>query len=237
MKSLVVSTVVGAFLLIGSLPAVAGFDEEVAKAYAPYRVALLKSNQNDRDGTETALVRFLSIWDGPVMGVYQGAPARYAGEADWSGTMTRIKTIGEKAMEATRQGRLSEAHEILEAVRDELDSLRDRNGVRVFSNYVNAYHSAMEHVLMTKVSADSWSRQTVGELYAGYGVLSYLAEDLAAHAPSELKGDEAFNGVLQGLVSSVKGLKTALDSDDPAAIAKAVKALKPAYAKLFVKFG
>ena len=237
MKSLVVSAVVGAFLLIGSLPAVAGFDEEVAKAYAPYRIALLKSNQNDRDGTETALVRFLSIWDGPVMGVYQSAPARYADEADWSGTLTRIKTIGEKAMEATRQGQLSEAHEILEAVRDELDSLRDRNGVRVFSNYVNAYHSAMEHVLMTKASADSWSRQTVGELYAGYGVLSYLAEDLAAHAPSELKGDEAFNGVLQGLVSSVKGLKTALDSDDPAAIAKAIKALKPAYAKLFVKFG
>ncbi|WP_319531508.1 hypothetical protein [uncultured Cohaesibacter sp.] len=237
MKSLAVSAVVGAFLLTVSLPAFAGFDEDVTKAYAPYRVALFKSNQNDKEATEKAVGKFLTIWDGAVIAGYPNAPARYAGEPDWSGTLARIKVIGEKAMEATRQGQLVEAHEILEAVRDELDSLRDRNGVRVFSNFVNAYHSAMEHVLTTKVSADSWNRQTAGELYAGYGVLSYLAEDLAAHAPSDLKADEAFNGLLGDLMSSVEGLKAALDSDDPAAIAKAVKALKPAYAKLFVKFG
>jgi len=44
-------------------------------------------------------------------------------------------------------GRLADAHERLEAVRDLLAALWQRNQVVVLSDHMNAYHEAMETVL------------------------------------------------------------------------------------------
>ena len=46
-----------------------------------------------------------------------------------------------------------------------------------------------------------------------------------------------FKKLLRGLTGSVRAFMEALESNDPAKVAAAQKALKPAYAKLFVKFG
>ncbi|WP_114007728.1 hypothetical protein [Cohaesibacter intestini] len=224
-------------LTASSLPAMAGFDEDVDKAYAPYRVALFKSNQNDAEATKMAIGKFLKIWDGTILTSYTTAPARYEGEANWSKTLTDIKAIAVKADAATKEGKVAEAHEILEAIRDELDGLRDRNGIRVFSSYINAYHSEMEHLLNVKLSKESWSPKLAGDIHEQLGVLAYLAKDITAHVPVAYQDQDAFKALLNGLHQSINGLRAALDDNDPMAVAKAIKSLKPAYAKLFLKFG
>ena len=232
------SLILAASLLVGmNSVALADFDADVAKAYAPYRVALFKSNQNDAEATRKALSKFQAIWQGTILKSYPDAPARYAGETKWSESLVSIEAIAAKAALSADEGDLGEAHETLEAIRNELDALRDRNGVRVFSSFVNAYHAAMEPVLGVTVKAENWSDATRATLLEQAGVLGYLADDLAAHAPEDLLANEEFKKLLVALLGSVDAFKTALESNDPAKIIPAQKALKPAYAKLFVKFG
>lgn len=220
-----------------SLPAQAGFDEDVAKAYAPYRVALFKSNQKDQQGTKAAVTKFLEIWDGTILPSYQAVPPRYQAEISWPQTLHDIRAIAAKARTSVDKGDVAEAHEILEAIRDELDAMRDRNGIRVFSSFVNAYHTEMEHLFGIEVTKKSWSSQLAGEIREQTGILKYLSGEIASHAPVDLEGNGEFKALLKGLRQSVSSLTRALDAEDPAAVAKAIKMLKPAYAKLFLKFG
>ncbi|WP_162916281.1 hypothetical protein [Cohaesibacter haloalkalitolerans] len=224
-------------LLCMTSGAFADFDSDVAKAYAPYRVALFKSNQKDAEGAKQAIAKFQSIWNGTIIKTYTDVPARYAGEAKWSETLATIGSIADKAADATAKGDVLEAHDVLEAIRGELDDLRDRNGVMVFSSYVNAYHASMEPVLLTKVSVEGWSDAVRGDLFEKVGVLRYVADNLARHAPADLMANDEFKGQLKDLNASVEGLSSALKSNDPAAVVEAMKKLKPAYSKLFVKFG
>nr|WP_321461546.1 hypothetical protein [uncultured Cohaesibacter sp.] len=227
-----------ATLLVGmSSVALADFDSDVAKAYAPYRVALFKSNQKDGEATQKAIATFQSIWKGTIVKNYPVAPSRYAGETKWSESLQAIDDIAQKAAQTAADGDVLEAHEILEAIRNELDDLRDRNGVRVFSSYVNDFHAAMEHALAQEVSMESWSDGVQAKLLQQVGVLGYLADDLSAHVPADLAANEEFMQLLADLIDSVDAFRAALESNDPASVIAAQKALKPAYAKLFVKFG
>lgn len=167
-----------------SLPAHAGFDEDVAKAYAPYRAALFKSNQKDADATKAAISKFLKLWNGKVLTNYPEAPARYASEPEWSKTLNDIKAIALKAQAVAEEGNIAEAHEILEAVRDELDALRDRNGIRVFSSFINAYHTEMEHLFGINVTAETWTPELAGEIREQTGILKYLSSVIISHAPA-----------------------------------------------------
>ncbi|WP_316858294.1 hypothetical protein [uncultured Cohaesibacter sp.] len=233
-----VSCLLGGVLLIGSSSiSFADFDGDVDKAYAAYRVALFKSNQKDEEATKKAIAKFQSVWTGTILSNYTSAPAKYAGEKNWTATLEKIGAIADEAANVTMQGKILEAHEVLEEIRDQLDGLRDRNGVRVFSNFVNAYHTEMEHVMGTEITADNWNDALRGDLREKLGILTYLAKDLAAHAPEALRENEEFGSLLKGLEGSIDQLRNALEANDPEAVKKAVGGLKPAYAKLFVKFG
>lgn len=215
----------------------ADFDSDVARAYAPYRAALFKSNKKDQKATLAAIGKFLKIWEKAVIAGYPQTPAKYAGEADWPAVLVTVKDIAKQARTVAQSGDVAEAHEVLEAIRDQLDALRMRNGVRVFSSFVNAYHTEMEHLFHLKVNQDTWSPQLSAEIREQLGVLGYLAKDMAVNSPEANRANPEFNKLLNGVNKSIAGLREALNSDNPQSVAKSIKSLKPAYAKLFVKFG
>jgi hypothetical protein len=68
-------------------------------------------------------------------------------------------------------------------------------------------------------------------------VLEYLAEEMKANAPVEYLKNEGFIQLMNGVMGSVKNLRQAVNEKKPDNILKAIKKLKPAYAKVFVKFG
>ena len=91
--------------------------------------------------------------------------------------------------------RLTPAHETLEQVRDLLAGMRQRNGVVVFSDHMNAYHEEMEHVVVDgpKQLADAAGAQA---LLARVGALDYLARRLRTQAPEALLRDAEFTALL-----------------------------------------
>lgn len=209
------------------------FERALAAAYAPYRAALMQSNQKDKAGTEASLQAFEAGWTRLVATYRSAPPPQYADDADWPATVSAIEGIISSAKADAAKGDLSKAHEVLEGVRDRLGQLRARNGVITLSDRLDAYHEKMEQVLTAK----SGVAEGTGALREDAAVLHHLVGQVERYAPAAVKGDAAFKESLAALAASVKSLQDAARSGENTAIEKAMKGLKPAYARIFVKFG
>lgn len=212
---------------------VADYERALAGAYAPYRAALMQTNQKDKPGTEASLAKFEMAW-GQLMAKYRSAPPpQYADDPKWAETIAGIEAIIVKAKAEANKGDLAAAHDTLEAVRERLGELRARNGVVTFSDRMDAYHHHMEVVLIGKYEG----AEGIGRLREGAAVLAHLAGLVEQHAPAGLATDGAFKEMLTALTGSAKALLEAARSGDREAITAAMKALKPAYARMFVRYG
>jgi len=213
------------------------FNSDVDKAYAAYRKALFQTNKKDAGKSEMANDMFIKLW-GSVNETYSSQPPEvFSSDPEWAGTLASIDEIARKSSEQIRDGQLAEAHETLEAIRDELSELRKRNSVVAFSDHINSYHEVMEALLEGGYTPDKVNDSAVVEIRGQLAVLHYLAAEIKENAPATYREDEAYTSLQTGLFASLDGLTQALEANDPQAISKAINMLKPAYAKLFVNFG
>ena len=224
-----------AFALSGA-QAADPFTDASQKAYAPYRAALFKTNATSQPEAQQALEQAQRAWSG-IVGQFAGkVPPPYDRDPGFAATLNEVAGLYDRADAEIRKGRLPEAHEILEEVRDRLAELRRRNQVIVYSDHMNAYHSEMEHVVS---GADGLLAQPDGlqKLTAQAGVLAYLSVKLASEAPPEYLKNEEFDALLKAQRQSVDDLQSALLARDSRAVKDAVGKLKKAYSRLFLKFG
>jgi hypothetical protein len=213
----------------------ADFEKALLSAYAPYRAALIQTNQKDKAGTEKSLQAFAAQWRA-LMTTYRAAPPpQYADDPKWPETVAAIEATIAEATAQTVRGDLAKAHDTLEAVRDKLGELRARNNVVVFSDRMDAYHEKMEQTLAGRY--DGFGTAGLDSVRENAAVLAHLAEQLERHAPPAYRSDAAFKEGLAALVASVKALQSAMREGDKAGLEKALKGLKPPYAKMFVRFG
>jgi hypothetical protein len=230
------SAVLGACLL--ATPAFAGpfqdGEAQVRGAYADYRAALFQTNKKDAAATEAAISGFRTKWAALVSAWKANPPPQYAADPKLVETLEKVARINETAAEETKAGKLAEAHETLEEIRDELSALRARNGVTTFSDQMNAYHEMMETVWGGKY--DGFSAAGLMSMREDAAVLAYLAKELASGEATS--GDaSAFKEMHAMIVASVETLRKALAAGDGEAVKKAQSALKPAYSRMFLKFG
>lgn len=210
--------------------------EAMQKTYAPYRVALFKTNNNAQDDSRQAVLQAQQGWTRVASEFGTNPPAPYAGDAEFAGALAGVSKVYVKALEQIEHNKLLEAHETLEEVRDILSDLRRRNQVVVFSDHMNAYHAEMEHFL------DDGEKTLAGkngllELTAKAGALDYLAKRLKSEAPASLLKNEEFNGLLKAVEKSVADLRAALFAQDVAQVKEAIGNLKKPYSRMFIKFG
>jgi len=226
-----------AAVIFGSV-AIAGpvqdFENDMRAAYGDYRGALFFTNANKPDEAAKAVAAFEQKWD--ALGAdYAAAPPHYADDPAYKQTLAKVSEIVKTAADEVAAGKLPEAHETLEAIRDQIGELHMRNGVISFSDRMNAYHAEMEHVL----GKDYGDLDAVGMavLVGDAAVLDYLAVQVADHPPAEAAGNPAFEAAMKPFMNSVETLQAAARSGDAAAARKAIGGLKGPYSKLFLQFG
>lgn len=212
------------------------FTDAVQAAYAPYRVALFRTNSQAQAESEQAVAQARKAWAAVVERFGRQPPAPYDRDARFAASLAEIDAAYETAARQVGRRQLAEAHESLEAVRDVLAELRRRSQVIVYSDHMNAYHAEMEHVLGEgpKLLAQP---QGGMELLARTGALEYLAGRLESEAPEPLRADREFVQLLAAVRQSVAALKSALVSGDGAAAKAALGQIKKPYSQLFLKFG
>lgn len=211
--------------------------DAMQEAYAPYRAALFRTNSKAQAESEQAIAQARQRWQAlRTRFGEQAPPAPYDRDIAFGRTLQEVADRLARADDEIRERKLAVAHETLEGVRDLMAALRQRNGVIVYSDHMNAYHAAMENTLgdaPAKIDATGgWMA-----LAAQVGVLDYLAQRLASQAPAAHRADADFLAGVQAVASSVETLKSAVMAQDAKATREALGKLKPPYSRLFMKFG
>ena len=213
------------------------FQQDVNKAYASYRVALFQTNKKNQQKSLESTLSFQQQWLAITEKFSAAPPEIYAADPQWRPTLVNIGDITALSIREILAEKLSDAHETLEAIRDELGALRQRNQVSTFSDHVNNYHEAMESLLFLGLKPYDIDDKGLLLIREELAVLDYLADKMKENAPAEYLKKEKFNKAMQGVFGSLKNLRQAINAKNPDKVVKAIKGLKPAYAKVFVKFG
>ncbi|WP_291142215.1 hypothetical protein [Hydrogenophaga sp.] len=226
--------------LLGALGSAAQAGDPVTdamvQAYVPYRQALFQTNAQSQAESGAALTRARTAW-AQLTQRFGGQPTLpYERDAGFAQDLKAVDGLYAAAAEQVARGQLPEAHETLEQVRDVLAALRQRNGVIVYSDHMNAYHAAMEH-LLTEGKALVGQRDGWAPLAEQVGVLDFLAQRLQSEATAELRADPAFGPALQAVLDSVAQLRTAVRAQQADAALAAIAKVKAPYSKLFLRFG
>lgn len=223
-----------ALLAVLALPAaaeagpVADSERALRNAYADYRTALFQTNAKNAEATRRALDGFSVKWTALSR---VPAPPQYADDPDWTAMLARVAAFIKQAEDEVRKDRLAEAHDVLEKIRDEIGNLRLRNGLFSFSDRMNAFHEEMEHLLETRVDA-----ATMGELRERAAVLAYLADQIGKYPAPEANAPD-YAATLQALTNAVDALVQAVRTGNADMVRAAFANLKPAYSRMFIKFG
>ncbi len=214
---------------------VADFEKSLREAYADYRAALFLTNSGKLPESAKAMAAFKNKWEGLEKTWGAAPPPQYADDPKWQDTLDEVSATLVKAASEIDGGALPAAHATLEAVREAISGLHERNGIVGFSDRMNAYHAMMEQVLgkdLAKLDATA-----MNEIHEQAAVLKYLAGEALAHPPAEAAGSAEFDGLGKAMSASVDAVVTAARAGDAEKLRAAIGKLKPAYAKLFVKFG
>lgn len=237
MRRHMIGLIAGALLTASSWSVLANpvtdFENEVRAAYGAYRAALARTNSTDADGSASALKQFITSWSVLRSKWEKSPPPHYASDGRFATTLAAVADAASKA--ASELSDLPKAHLTLEKIRDELAELRARNGVTVFSDRMNAYHEAMEHMLSN--AYQGFSAAGLGELREDAAVLMHLAREMEKSPPKEAISDATFTKMLADVRASVEALLMAARAGDAEAAKKAVGALKRPYAQMFMRFG
>ncbi len=195
--------------LIAPANAADAVTDALQAAYAPYRTALFRTNSKALPESQQAIAQTQQAWKA-LTDRFAAAPLPpYDRDADFAPMLARVGAVYDKAAAEIGAGKLSEAHETLEAARDLQSALRRRNGVVVFSDHMNAYHAEIEHLLLDgpKVLEGPRGLQL---LMAQAGALDYLARQMRIQAPPALAVNVEFEALLKAVESSVQAVQSAI---------------------------
>lgn len=222
--------------LAASVMAADAVTDAMTVAYAPYRVALFRTNTLAQAESEQAIAQARQSWQA-LMDQFASRPAApYDRDARFADSLSQVAAVYNAAEVQIKGRNLAQAHETLEKARDLMAELRRRNGVITYSDHMNAYHGVMEHVL-SDAPRRMGEPQGMLRLMASVGTLEFLAERLRTEAPARVAADPAFAPALQAVETSVSALRQAVLQQDATLVREALDNIKKPYSQLFLKFG
>jgi len=232
-RSVAMAVVLAAIGTVGWAGPAAQFDAAFRDVYASYRAALFPTNSGDSAKSEAAIGSLEAGWSAIEAEYGDAPPPQFAEDPEWGSTLIAVGDDVVKAKAEVASGDLPAAHATLEAVREKIGALHDRNGVETFSDRMNAYHAAMEHAL------EAGEEQGAGptEMVERAAVLSWLAADVLQAPPPEAAGSAEWEPLAKAFAASVDDFQVAARSGDMEAARAALGGLKVPYSKLFLKFG
>ncbi len=214
---------------------IADFNAAFRQTYAGYRGALAVTNTPNREGSEKAVGAFQSSWSAFVARYRNSPPPHFAEDARWAETLDEVGAVVARASGEVAKGDIAAAHLTLEAVRERLAELRARNGVIAYSDRIDAFHHTMEEVVSKPYGG--FSASGITSLVEDVAVLVHLGEELKKLPPPDAEKAADFAPTLAALLDAVRDLQTAARAGDADKIKAARAKVKPAFGKLFVKFG
>ena len=205
-------------------------------AYAPYRVALFRTNSNAQAESQQAIEQAQQSLKKLIEQYSFKPPAPYDRDTAFVASLSEVLKVYDLSARQASANQLTAAHETLEKARNIMAEMRRRNQVVIFSDHMNAYHSEMENVLINAPTI-LLQQNGIQQLTAMVGALNYLAKKLISEAPANYATNEEFVESAKAVNKSVTELQEALFLQDAEAIKIKLSKVKVPYSKFFLKFG
>jgi hypothetical protein len=209
------------------------------KAYIP---ALALSTQGDAEGSRKAMQGLTERWQAFSTAYAAARPSDPQWGRDFGAVGERIAKASALVADATKLGAV---HEVLEGVRTTFATLRGRNGIDYYVDYLTRFHEPMEEIVLSVKDRTVASltdaevaevRRVLGEAEAVWDKAQKAGFDPAVFAFPAGKAAER-EKLAAAETAALAALRTALAGGDKGTIVKAAAAIKPPYSKLFMLFG
>ena len=210
--------------------AFADFENALRDANGDYTSTLFMTNTVKAEESAKAMTYLTTKWTAIDKTWGANPPPQNADDPKWHEALREVSVEFSKATEEIAGSKFAEAHQILERVRELMGELHHRNGIDTFSDRMNSYHAIMEKV----IGSAGAKPLTILEKSA---VLKYLAEQAFAQPPADTSVSLEYGELAKAMNTSVDPVLEPARAGDAEKIKTAIDGLKPANAKLFVKFG
>lgn len=225
------------------LPAAApaGIEEDMVALDRAYIPALAVTSQEKLAESQRAMALLNRQW----AEFKQRNPAPRAGDPQWPADLAAIdQFIAETDRIVAGDGKLAQAHEVLEGIRATLMDYRARNKMPYYLDVLTHFHDAMEEIALL---AQGRTPATLGDEQVVKLEAALAAADQRWQTVLAARVEPAFaltaarqqslDQLLAGQSRALDTLREALAGGDRAAQLKAAQGIKPAFAKIYMSFG
>jgi hypothetical protein len=207
-----------------------------------YIAALSVTNQDDLNMSKNAMKLLVPQWQSFNKKHWRDFSKDKAAKADFA-KISRM--IDDAARIVQSNGKLADAHESLEGVRSTLLTLRKRNSIDYYIDYLTKFHEPMETTVLlakgkTPETLSSENISTIKNLFAeclrDWEAVkgAKFDNDLFNFPPEKDKKRQEY---IEAETQALDKLRQVLDGENKEAIIKTTMAIKPNFAKLFIMFG
>jgi hypothetical protein len=216
------------------------FVAEVSKAYPHFKMAWFYCRTGNGMLAEEEIGSFIAAWR-TIEAHFAAKPTpAFAADAKWGDSLKSVGAVLGRAKGLIAADKPREALPALDEVRQLLAALRKRNGVTVFSDYVEQYSTVIDRLvaLRTKTRNMPTLAQQDLDAYAALARdLRAAVERLRAQAPAHLAGDEGFNASLKGNLDSIGKLERGIKGRSARAVHGSVSSVRADFVLLFTRYG
>lgn len=185
------------------------YQKDVMGPYGFYKKAIaLTSKKENKDKAIPVTEKFIDGWL-EIVEKYQGdPPQQFQQIIAFQEKLTRPVAVGQEALVLLKNGKVAEAHSVLEEVRYLLWRMRVDAGIVSLNDKINDFHEAMEIILHgASEDKDAAHLKYVGERYGAWVALKwedvagvdYTAEDRAVFEKAVAAGRDAIAGLRDAL--------------------------------------
>jgi hypothetical protein len=216
----------------------AQFNTAVAGAYGFYRSALFYLRTGNTMVAGFELEQMQERWQAVEDRFAARPPDAFADDASFPDVLHDVGRRTRDAAQAATAGDGDGAAKALEPIRGWLAGLRERAGVRVFSDCIDEVGAAMDALyVFRKTPPDLSDPDQVNAVKARAAVLDYLLRRCDREADPAVRADGEFRRLVDGASAAVAAMFKALDRRDTTAVINVLRELRSFDHILYLRFG
>jgi len=214
------------------------FNEQVASAYAPYRSAMFYLRTGNPDVAYLDLDAAQAAWQSVVERFGEAPPDAFADDKNFGDTLTSVQVTLETGQSLIDTNDQAAAMEMLTSVRQELATLRSRNGVRSYSDCIDEMNASMDRLWTYRHEPPDFDEpDQVNAVKRDAAITDYLYRRCYETASPELQSDEAFKRMFEGSLVSLPLIYDALDQSNEAMLINILRELRSFDRMIWLEFG
>lgn len=225
-----------------SLPAAGLLEKDMAAFDKVYIPALALTSQGNRAIAKKAVDLTQAEWK---IFKKKHAPAFNKSKADKADLAKIDQMISDAERTVRLNGKLDDAHEILEGVRNTFLLIRQRNSIDYYIDYTTRFHEPMEAILLTAKgkTPETLTEAMLLKIKDNFKMARQDWENLqkASFDPAlfsfSAEKDAQRQGYIKAETEAMSKLEKALEGGDKGEIIKASMGIKSNFVSLFLMFG